>query len=315
MIQKPLSATAFAPATVGNVAVGFDVLGFSVGTVGDRVTVTRIPEAGKVSITHINDNIIPADPTKNTATAGLVQLCSDLRLDFGFQVDIQKGIPIGSGMGGSAASAVAAAVAANAVLDEPLPREKLIKYALIGESVASGSMHADNVAPCLYGGLTIALEIGKDETPTIIQVPVPADIICVLVHPAIRVETREARAILKPELSLKNHVQQSALFAGFLAGCYGNNVSLIGQSLSDILIEPQRAHLIPGFHAVKKAAIEAGALGCSISGAGPSVFAWTSSRSVAENVRTAMVDQFMKANHHSVEAWISPVSPKGAYLL
>lgn len=315
MIQKSLSATAFAPATVGNVAVGFDVLGFSVGTVGDRVTVTRIPEAGRVVITPAKDYTIPSDPAKNTATVGLLQLCADLRLDFGFQVDIQKGIPIGSGMGGSAASAVAAAVAANAVLDEPLPREKLIKYALIGESIASGSMHADNVAPCLYGGLTLALETGVGETPTIVQVPVPADIICVLVHPAICVETREARAVLKPEISLKSHVQQSALLAGFLAGCYSSNVSLIGKSLSDILIEPQRAHLIPGFNAVKTAALESGALGCSISGAGPSVFAWTSSRSVAESVRTAMVNEFMKANHHSVEAWISPVSPKGAYLL
>lgn len=302
------SATAFAPATVGNAAVGFDILGFALSTVGDRITATRTQKAGEVSIASISDNSIPLDPSKNTATAGLLQLCSDLKLDFGFQIEIQKGIPIGSGMGGSAASAVGAIVAANALLDSPLPREKLINYALIGESIASGSMHADNVAPCLYGGLTLA-------SKKIIQIPVPNEILCVLVHPAMRLETRQSRAVLKNEISLKSYVQQSALLAGFIASCYTGNLDLLGQSLSDMIIEPQRAHLIPGFNAVKKAALKTGALGCSISGAGPSVFAWTSSRPIAERLRTVMVNEFMKANHPSVEAWISPISQKGAHLL
>lgn len=310
------SATAFAPATVGNAGVGFDVLGFSLSTVGDRVTITRIPEAGKVRIGKISESFLPTDPTQNTATAGLIQLCSDLRLDFGFELEIQKGIPIGSGMGGSAASAVAAIVAANALLEQPLPKEKLLKYALLGEFVASGSMHADNIAPCLYGGLTLALEGPSDNhPPTIVQVPVPEEIICVLVHPAMRLDTRESRAVLKPEISLKTYVRQSAHLAGFLAGCYTDNIELIQQSLTDVVIEPQRARLIPGFNEVKAAALRHGALGCSISGAGPSVFAWTSSRSIAEKVRTAMVHAFMNANHPSVEAWISPISQKGAHLL
>lgn len=309
------SATAFAPATVGNAAVGFDILGFSLGTVGDRITVTRTPKVGEISISSISDHSLPVDPAKNTATAGLLQFCSDLKLNFGFQLEIQKGIPIGSGMGGSAASAVGAIVAANALIEDPLPRENLMKYALIGESIASGSMHADNVAPCLYGGLTLALVTPSKASPTIIQIPVPNEILCVLVHPAMRLDTRQSRAVLKSEISLKTYVEQSALLAGFMASCYTGDLTLLGQSLSDILIEPQRAHLIPGFNAVKKAALEAGALGCSISGAGPSIFAWTNSRPIAERLRTVMVNEFMKANHPSVEAWISPISQKGAYLL
>ena len=332
-MKRPKSVTAFAPATVGNAGVGFDVLGFSIEAVGDRVTATRIPTPGKVTAeifsesTQVNDELgkeiaqeianLPLDPEKNTATAGLLALCRDLNLDFGFAVSIRKGIPIGSGMGGSAASAVAAAVAANALLPRPLSLEKLLKYALIGEAVASGSMHADNVAPCLFGGLTLALDSPDhwDAPPLIRKIPVPSQILCVLVHPSMRLDTRAARAVLKPDLPLKTHVQQSANLAAFLTGCFTNDLTLLAQSLSDVVIEPQRAKLIPGFAAVKEAALKNGALGCTISGAGPSVFAWVPSRQIAEDARSAMVQAFLDAGLPSVEAWISPISQKGAYVL
>lgn len=318
------SATAFAPATVGNAGVGFDILGFAIEAVGDRITVTRTPRRGEVTIGHISGSEVPMDAAKNTATVGLQQLCRDLGLGFGFQVDIRKGIPIGSGMGGSAASAVGAIVAANALLLEPLPKESLLKYAIAGEFVASGSRHADNAAPCLFGGLTLAMpgespEMKSDSTSRsnaqVVHIPVPEEILCVLVHPEMRLDTRVARAVLKPEVPLKDHVRQSAHLAGFLAGCFRNDVELIRQGLSDLLIEPQRAHLIPGFAGVKAAALSHGALGCTISGAGPSVFAWVSSRTIAEEVRAAMVEAFLSAGLPSVEAWISPISQKGAGLV
>jgi homoserine kinase len=310
------SATAFAPATVGNAAVGFDLLGFAIESVGDRITVSRHEEAGVVLIDPPAGGSpaqgLPMDPEKNTATAGLLQLCRDLSLDFGFRVSLRKGIPIGSGMGGSAASAVGAIVAANALLEQPLTREQMLKYAVIGEFVASGSRHADNVAPCLYGGLTLAL---PGDIPRVVELPVPKGILCVLVHPEMRLDTRESRAVLKPDLTLKKFVEQSGNLAGFLAACHQSNLELIRQTLSDVLIEPQRAHLIPGFAEVKAAALKNGALGCSISGAGPSVFAWVPTRAVADQVRTSMKDAFLRAGLPAVEAWVSPISQKGALVL
>ena len=307
------SVTAFAPATIGNVAVGFDLLGFPIDSVGDQITVTRIPEAGVVRIAKISGaKNLPMAPEKNTATVGLLELCRDLKLDFGFEVSIQKGIPIGSGMGGSAASAVGAIVAANALLEKPLHNDELLKYALIGENVASGSAHADNIAPCLYGGLTLARPTNP---PQIVRIPVPPEILVVLVHPGFELETKKARALLKSEISLKSHIQQSSNLAGFLVGCFRSDIRLIQQSLVDVLIEPQRAHLIPGFQAVRAAAMAEGALGCSISGAGPSLFALAVSAHSAARIRQAMVQEFMRAGMQNVDAWVAPVRQQGAALL
>jgi homoserine kinase len=321
--MRPLelqTATAFAPATVGNVGVGFDLLGFAIESVGDRITVSRHDEAGVVFIDppgslanwSSGGDGLPLDPQKNTATAGLLQLCRDLSLDFGFRVAIRKGIPIGSGMGGSAASAVGAIVAANALLEKPLTREQMLKYAVTGEFVASGSRHADNVAPCLFGGLTLAL---PGEPSQVVELPVPAGILCVLVHPEMRLDTRESRAVLKPDLTLQKFVEQSGNLAGFIAGCQQGHLDLIRRTLSDVVIEPQRAHLIPGFNEVKAAALKNGAIGCSISGAGPSVFAWVPNRGIADQVRTGMKEAFLRAGLPAVEAWVSPISQKGAYVL
>lgn len=305
-------ATAFAPATVGNVAVGFDILGFATDSVGDRVTVHRIDEPS-VEVGEISGVVtdLPRKADENTATVGLVQLIADLGLDYGFRVDIEKGIPLGSGMGGSAASAVAAVVAALALIDEDLPREDVLGYALLGESVASGDVHGDNVTPCLYGGLTLTRNL---EPLDVIEIPVPDDICCVLVKPKYRIDTMQARKVIPRELPLKDFVHQSANLAGFISGCYRGDLNLIRRSLSDMLIEPHRAPLIPGFGKVRHAALDHGALGCSISGSGPSIFAWCETKDDGEEVRDAMVAAFAGEDIEA-NAWISPVSCEGARVI
>ena len=304
-------AAAFAPASVGNLGVGFDILGQSMPAIGDVVSVRRIDEP-VVRIEAVEGVVtdLPLDAAANTAGVALLRMRETLALPFGIAVRIEKGIPLKAGLGGSAASAVAAVVAANALLDAPLERIALLKLAVQGEAIASGSLHADNIAPSLYGGLV--LTVGIDE-PQIRRIPVPAAIRCVVVHPDLYVETREARRILKPDCPLGDVVWQTANLAGLIAGCFLDDLQLIRSSLEDVLIEPQRRVLIRGFDAVKKAARDAGALGCSISGSGPAVFAWTA-REDAERVRDAMLRAFHIAGV-AAQGWVAPVEPKGAHLL
>lgn len=306
------TATAFAPAGVGNVAVGFDVLGHALDAVGDRVTVTRL-DGPRVEIAEIVgcEERLPLDPEQNTATAGLVALVRERRLPFGFRVHVEKSIPLGSGMGGSAASAVGGMVAANALLAEPLPLPELLRFALVGETVASGSAHADNLAPGLWGGMTLVRSM---EPVDVVPVRVPAEIRCVLVHPHLRLDTKVARGVLPKEIAMQRYVEQSANLAGFLAGCLTGDLDLIGRSFIDHVVEPHRAPLIRGFAGVKAAALEAGALGCSISGAGPSVFAWVAGDAGAAGVREAMVAAFAAEGVDS-DAYVSPVDAPGARVL
>ncbi|HWS85607.1 MAG TPA: homoserine kinase [Pyrinomonadaceae bacterium] len=312
------SATAFAPATVSNVAVGFDILGFAVEAAGDEVTVT-VNEGESLGVVEVFDatgtlapDAIPLDPARNTATVGLLKLLEDLRPGFGFDVRVRKGIALGSGMGGSAASAVAALVAANSLLEEPLPKESLLPYALAAEAVACGASHPDNAAPSLFGGLTL---IVPAEPARCVRLPVPRGLLAVLVHPHVRVDTRDSRAVLRPVVPLADHVRQSARLAGLVAACYTNDLELLRACLEDIVIEPQRAALIPGFAGVKRAALEAGALGASISGSGPSVFALVDSEETAARVRSAMAGAFESVGVGEVDSWVSPVSDEGARVI
>lgn len=308
------TATAFAPATVGNAAVGFDVLGFALPVVGDRVAVTRHDDLkGRIEVESVEDGGagIPLDPTRNTAGVALASLVEGRGLPFGFSVRIEKGIPLAAGMGGSAASAVGAVVAANALLDEPLDLSEQCAHAVAGEACASGAPHADNVAPCLYGGLTLVL---SHDPLDVLQIPVPQEIVCVLVHPHMHIETRDARGVLRPELALSTHTRQSALMGAFIAGCFRSDLELIGRSLDDLVVEPQRSRLIPGFDAVKRAALTAGALGASISGAGPSVFAWCRSHDSAARVRDGIRAAFDAAGL-SVDDWLAPVGTGGAHVI
>ncbi len=300
--------TAFAPATVANVAIGFDILGHTVEAVGDRVRIRRIeaPEVRILKITGVAGDL-PVDPPKNTAGRAVQALHSTLGLSYGFELEIDKGIPLSSGMGGSAASAVAAVVAANALLVQPLSGLQLLKFAMEGEIVASGSAHLDNIAPCLFGGLV--LTVGIDH-PRVKQIPVPQSLRCVLVHPHMHLGTREARAILKTDVTRSDFVWQTANLAGFISGCYSNDLDMIRESFDDVIIEPQRHQLIPGFMDVKRGAMSAGALGCSISGAGPTIFAWSEIQ-YAEAVRGAMVAAFA-AHGLAADHWISTIEHYGA---
>ena len=308
----PSRATAFAPAGVGNVAVGFDVLGHPLAAVGDLVTVTRMERPG-VEIEAITglDVRIPHEPERNTATAGLIALLHEKQLPFGLSVRIEKAIPLGSGMGGSAASAVGALIAANALLDEPLTPLELLRYALVGETVASGSAHGDNLAPGLFGGLTLVRSM---DPPDVVRIPVPEAMRCVLVYPHLRLDTREARAVLPTQVSRQTAVEHGGNLAAFVMGCSTGDLELIRRSFVDLLAEPHRAALVPGFRAVQTAALEAGALGCSLSGAGPSVFAWCADEAVAAEVRAAMCEGFDRTGVETA-AWISPVNAPGAHLV
>lgn len=306
-------ATAFAPASVANLAVGFDVLGFAVGVVGDRIRVRLDPNTAGVRVGAVSGLVprLPTDPARNTATVALAAMAAECRFDAGLVVDIHKGIPLGSGMGGSAASAVGAVVAANALLAAPLEPSELLAYAVAGEAVASGGSHADNVAPALLGGLVAVVSA---EPLEVVKIPVPEELRCVLVHPHLEVETRAARAALNADLSLATHVTQTQAFAGFLAGLYTGDLELVGRSMVDRVAGPSRASMIPGFGAAKKVALEAGALGFAVSGAGPSVFAFVGDDAVGEAVRTAVVDAFAAVGS-PCESWVSRVGTAGAQVL
>ncbi len=304
-------ATAFAPASVGNVGIGFDILGFAVDAIGDRITVERSERPG-VRITGCSGvtSDLPLEPEKNTAGRALLALGIAAKPGFGFEMHIEKGIPLGSGLGGSAASAVGAVVAANALLDQPFDRLALLKFAMQGEAVASGSLHVDNIAPSLFGGLVLTVGI---DNPRVKRIPVPAGIRAVIAHPHMFLSTKQARAILKREVAMADFVWQTANLAGFISGCYTDDLELISEGLNDVVIEPQRRQLIPGFSAVRAAAIAAGALGCSISGAGPTMFAWTLQQT-APLVRDRMVEEFGR-NGVEVDHWIVPVESDGARIV
>lgn len=305
------TATAFAPASVGNVGIGFDILGFAVDAIGDRVTVSRSTQPG-VRITGCSGVAVdlPLEAEKNTAGRALLALSIAAKPDFGFDMHIEKGIPLGSGLGGSAASAVGAVVAANALLDRPFDKLSLLKFAMQGEAVASGSLHVDNIAPSLFGGLVLTVGI---DNPRVKRLPVPAGICAVIAHPHMFLSTKQARAILKREVSMADFVWQTANLAGFISGCYTNDLELIREGLNDVVIEPQRRQLIPGFSAVRAAALGAGALGCSISGAGPTMFAWALAADAAA-VRERMVAEFAR-NGVETDHWIVPVESDGARIV
>jgi homoserine kinase len=299
-------ASAFAPASVGNIGVGFDILGHTIEGPGDRATVRLIGEP-IVRIAAIrNSNVeLPLDAPLNTAGAALIAMRDARHVPFGFEIELDKGIPFGSGMGGSAASCVAALVAANALLDVPLAREQLYPFALAGEAVASGGLHGDNVGAILLGGIVLAT------ASRLVHIPAPATWHCVLVHPNFSLETRRAREALRGAYELRDFVAQSANLALVLSGCHAGDVSMIRAGLKDVLVEPRRASLIPGFLAVKRAALDHAALGASISGAGPSVFAWFESLDAATRAAPSMRDGFARANIDS-EVFISPVNGPAA---
>jgi homoserine kinase len=302
-------ACAFAPASIGNVGVGFDLLGHSVTGAGDRAEVRRIDEP-VVRIAAIRGCVtdLPFDPRENTAGVALMALREALGLQHGFELVLHKGIPLGSGMGGSAASCVAALVAANALLPRALSHEALYGFALDGEAAASGSRHGDNLGSMLLGGLVLATH------ERLLRIAVPAQWHCALVHPHVVLETRKARVVLAGSYALGEFVAQSSNLALVLAGCWHGDAALVREGLKDVLVEPRRAPLIPHFAQVKQAALDHHALGASISGAGPSVFGWYENSVDAGAAALAMQAAFAEAGLQS-DARVSPIDGPAAALI
>lgn len=300
-------ATAFAPASTANLAVGFDILGHALSELGDRITARRVAAPG-VRVAAPGGDSIPSDPARNTAAVGVAAMLDEFQPGFGVELEIEKGIPLGSGVGGSAASAVAGVVAANALFPEPLPAEALLPFALLGEAVASGGIHADNVAPALLGGLVL---VRSAEESDVVRLPVPPSLRCVIALPELRIDTRDARAVLPPAHPLAVVIQQGANLGAFVAALHSSDIALIGRAMRDVLIEPHRAALIPGFAQVQGAALREGALGCSISGAGPAMFAWCDGEERAAAVQSAMMAAFEHVGL-AAKSWISRIDAPGA---
>ena len=306
-------AKAFAPATVANVAVGFDILGFALEGLGEIAVVERIEKSREVVVEPVlGFPEIPLDPLKNTATAGLVRLIQERSLGFGFRVQLEKHIPIGSGLGGSSTSAMAALVAANSLLKKKLSIEELLDYALTGEAVASGSRHGDNVGPCLKGGLVF---VRSQPSLEIVKIKTPSDLRCVVILPNLSIRTEEARKLLSKEVSLKKMIEQTANLTGFLLGCVQGDLKLMQHSLRDVVIEPQRAKLIPGFYELQKTALAAGALGFSISGSGPAMFALVVGPTRAKKVQQQLLTKARALDLPLKGAWLSRIAKRGAGLV
>ncbi len=294
-----------APATVANLVCGFDVLGLCLHQPYDVMEVTLLNEK-KVIIRSADGYPLPEDPTQNTAGAPLIEMLNEVKENIGFEVLIHKRIKPGSGVGSSAASAAGAVVAANHLLNNRFTKEELIQFAMWGEKVASGVKHADNIAPCIYGGVTLIRSIFPLDI-----IPLSAPLLYVtVVHPQIEVRTADARAILKQSVLLKDAIKQWGNVGGLVAGFLKEDYELIGRSLEDFIIEPVRSMLIPGFDIIKKQCKEAGALGGGISGSGPSVFMLSKEESTAIKVEEIMKDVFgnLEIDYHT---YVTKINSEG----
>ena len=304
--------TVFAPASVANVAVGYDVLGFALRSPGDEVTARRVDAPG-VQIAEIDmgpaEGTLPTDPSENTAGAAAGLLLTHLGADdVGVDLTIRKRMRTGTGLGSSAASAVASAVAVNELLGAPFSREELLPFVVHGERVADGAWHADNAAPSLFGGFVL---VRSNADLDVVPLPVLDGLWAAVVHPHVRVLTRSARAVLAPTVPLADAVVQTGNIAGFVAALFRSDLDLLRRSLRDVLIEPQRAPLVPHFHDAQAAALDAGALGCSLSGSGPSVFALCEGEASARAVGDAMAGAFRAARLRT-DVYVSPAGAEGA---
>lgn len=283
------SITIEAPATIANLVCGFDVLGLALNHPVDKMTLSLTD--GGLKITHADSYDLPTEPEKNVAGAALLAMMEEIDEPIGFQLDIDKQIKPGSGLGSSAASSAGAVVAANKLLKVPFSNQDLVRFAMSGEKLASGVKHADNIAPCIYGGVTLIRSIFPLDIVTL-QAPL---LYVTVVHPQIEVKTSDARQILRKDVKLKDAIRQWGNIAGLVAGMMKSDYDLIGRSLEDVIIEPVRSILIPGFDAVKKRSKECGALGGGISGSGPSIFMLSRDERIAVEVEKVMKDVYTQA--------------------
>ena len=280
----------FSPATIANISCGFDVLGLALETVGDEMVIRKTPEKG-IKITKLTGQDLPTETLQNVAGVAGLAFLAESNYNGGFEIEIYKKIKAGSGIGSSAASSSGAVWAMNELLDRPFSNLQLVKFAMEGERLASGVPHADNVAPALFGGFTL---VRSYHPLDIVKIPTPTELYATVIHPQIEVKTSDSRRILKTNISLEDGIKQWGNVGGLIAGLYTSDYELIGRSLVDHIVEPIRSILIPGFDKVKENALEAGALGCGISGSGPSIFALSRGEENALKVANAMKNVYQK---------------------
>lgn len=308
-IMEKEQVRVFAPATVANMICGFDVLGFALDEPGDEVHIRRVDEPGVhlVEVTG-DDGRLPREVTKNTVSASVLTYLQHVgRTDIGVAMELHKQMPIGSGLGSSAASTVAGLFAINTLLGNPLSREELLPFAVQGEELACGHGHADNVAPALMGGITL---IRGYDPLDVVKLPAPPSLFASVVFPHVDVPTRDARQMIRTKVALKDAVTQWGNIAGLVAGLYSNDYQLIGRSMHDVLIEPTRAILIPEFYEMRHLAMESGALSFGISGSGPSVFAFAQSSDVATRI-TAAVQGVLERQGIESNGYVSGINTTG----
>lgn len=280
----------FCPATIANISCGFDVLGVALDSVGDEMVVRKVSEKG-IRITKLTGQDLPMETEKNVAGVAGMALLEASDYVGGFEIEIYKKIKAGSGIGSSAASSTGAVWAMNELLGKPFSKIDLVKFAMEGERLASGVAHADNVAPALFGGFTL---VRSYDPLDVIPIPSPSELFATVIHPQIEVKTSDSRSVLRTKITLAQGIKQWGNVGGLVAGLFTGDYDLIGRSLVDHIVEPIRSILIPGFDEVKAAAIKSGALGCGISGSGPSIFAFSKGEETAQKVAESMKEVYQE---------------------
>lgn len=305
------SIKASAPATVANVSCGFDIFGFAVEAPADEVIVTLTEKPGvKISKIVGDDGRLPMDE-RNTSSVAVIEFLKAIKSNQGAEIELYKNLPLGSGMGSSAASSVAALVAINHLHGSPLTREQLLPFAMEAERIACGSAHADNVAPSLLGGFVL---IRGYDPLDVASIPTPANLFCTLVHPHLELKTEDSRRVLKPSIPMKDAITQWGNIAGMVVGLMKPDYGLIKRSLKDVVAEPIRSVLIPGFDRMKEGALKAGALGSGISGSGPTIFALSTDYDTAIKVGKVIQQQFTELKLKS-DVFVSKINQQGACVI
>jgi homoserine kinase len=300
----------FSPATVANVACGFDVLGFCLDSIGDEMVIRQTPNKG-IKITKIEGYVLPFETELNVAGVSALAMYNALKPDCGFEIEIYKKIKPGSGIGSSSASASGSVFAMNELLGNPLTKTQLTAFAMKGEFLASKAEHADNIAPGIFGGFTLV----KSSNPLkVLELPTPTDLYATLIHPQIEIKTSESRAILPKDVPLKNAISQWANVGSLVHALHTSDYDLIKDALHDLVIEPHRKQLIPFFDTIKSEAIEAGALGCAISGSGPSIFALSKGLETALEVQKSMNNVYSKTDI-KFQTYVSKINTEGIKIL
>lgn len=300
----------FSPATVANVSCGFDVLGFCLDNIGDEMVIRKTSQKG-IKITKIVGSELPMEPSKNVAGVSALAMLEKLQPDCGFEIEIYKNIKPGSGIGSSAASAAGSVFGMNELLGKPLNKTELTALAMKGEALASQCEHADNIAPCIFGGFTLVKSVNPLK---VLELPTPSELYVTILHPQVEVKTSEARAILPKELPLANAIEQWANVGSLVHGLHTSDYDLISSALKDVIVEPYRKQLIPHFDQVKSTALKAGALGAGISGSGPSIFALSKGETLADKIAENLFAIYQKFGI-DFNIYISPINKQGIKIL